>query len=166
MLSVDALRDLLDYTAWASMRLVEAAASLPDEQLTRDFGTADKSVLGTLVHTFAGDRVWVTRVEGETPAYFIRDEDRQISALQKEWPEVHERWRRWIARQTDAGAAEPIAYTDMRRNAYRQPPWQIVLHVVNHGTHHRGQAVGFLRSMGIAPPPVDMTVYYRTRGRA
>ncbi len=161
-----ALRDLLDYTAWASTRLVAAAAMLGEEEINRDFGTADKSVLGTLVHTFGGDRVWITRVEGQTPAYFIRDEDRSVAALQTQWPEVHERWRRWIAQQDDGTVAEPIAYSDMRGNAYQQPPWQIVLHVVNHGTHHRGQTVGFLRSMGIAPPPVDMTVYYRTRGRS
>ena len=57
MLSAYAVQDMLAYSAWASRRLVDAAAQLPPEQLTRDFGTADKSVLGTLVHVFAADRV-------------------------------------------------------------------------------------------------------------
>jgi len=39
-----------------------------------------------------------------------------------------------------------------------------VLHVVNHGTHHRGQAAGFLRAMGYVPPPLDLIAYYRTLG--
>ena len=165
MLSVEALKDLLDYSAWASMRLVEASAQLPAEQLTRDFGTADKNVLGTLVHTFAADRVWATRVEGHAPASFVSDADYEIAVLRKEWPGVHERWRRWAAHLTDDDAAREISYTDMRGNRWQQPPWQIVLHVVNHATHHRGQAVGFLRSMGQTPPPIDLTVYYRTRGK-
>jgi uncharacterized damage-inducible protein DinB len=42
--------------------------------------------------------------------------------------------------------------------------WKIVLHVVNHGTHHRGQASGFLRAMGHVPPPLDLIAYYRTLG--
>jgi uncharacterized damage-inducible protein DinB len=51
----------------------------------------------------------------------------------------------------------------MRGNRWQQPPWQIVLHVVNHGTHHRGQVSGFLRAMGQTPPPVDLSMFYRTR---
>ena len=46
--SADALRTHLDYTIWASQRLLQAAAQLSDEELNRDFGTADRSVLGAL----------------------------------------------------------------------------------------------------------------------
>ena len=163
MLSVNALRDLLAYSAWSSRRLVEAAAQLPPEQLTRDFGTADKSVLGTLVHVFAADRVWLARVFGIVPATFISDADYHLPVLQNEWPQVQEKWQGWAAGLTDETAAADLSYTDMRGNRWQQPVWQVVLHVVNHGTHHRGQAAGFLRSMGQAPPPVDMTVFYRKR---
>jgi uncharacterized damage-inducible protein DinB len=163
MLSVYALQDMLAYTAWASRRLVDAAAQLPTEQLTRDFGTADKSVLGTLMHVFAGDRVWFRRVEGSVPEKFISDADYQLSVLQNDWPPLHEKWQQWCAGLTDEAAAADLHYRDMRGNEWRQPIWQVVAHVVNHGTHHRGQAAGFLRSMGVAPPPIDMTVFYRTR---
>src|SRR6476659_9062830 len=44
----DALRDHIEYSAWASRRLVNAAARLSAEDLTRDFRTADRSVVGTL----------------------------------------------------------------------------------------------------------------------
>jgi uncharacterized damage-inducible protein DinB len=39
-----------------------------------------------------------------------------------------------------------------------------LLHVVNHGTHHRGQVAGFLRSMGRKPPVLDLIAYYRQTG--
>jgi uncharacterized damage-inducible protein DinB len=163
MLSVFALQDMLAYTAWASRRLVDAAAQLPPEQLTRDFGTADKSVLGTLVHIFAADRIWFWRIEGNVPATFLSDADYQMSVLQNDWPQLHDKWQRWAAQLTDETAAADLHYRDIRGNQWSQPLWQVVMHVVNHGTHHRGQAAGFLRSMGAAPPPIDMTVYYRTR---
>ena len=163
MLSVTALRDLLTYTAWASRRLVDAAAQLTPDQLVRDFGTADKSVLGTLVHIFAADRVWMSRVEGIAPTAFVSSADYHLSVLQNDWPEVHHRWLHWVDGLTDEAAAATISYPDLRGNRWQQPPWQIVLHVVNHGTHHRGQVSGFLRAMGETPAPVDLSMFYRTR---
>jgi uncharacterized damage-inducible protein DinB len=55
-----------------------------------------------------------------------------------------------------------ISYQDTKGRSYSQPVWQILLHLVNHGTHHRGQVSGFLRAMGGTPPPLDMIAYYRT----
>jgi uncharacterized damage-inducible protein DinB len=61
-LSVADLREHLAYSAWASQRLVLAASELTEAELLRDFQTSDHSVLGTLVHTFAADRVWLARM--------------------------------------------------------------------------------------------------------
>src|SRR5271154_4604568 len=65
--SVDTLRLQLDYSAWASQRLMDAAAKLSPDELTRDFKTSDKTVLDTLVHIYAADRIWLPRVLDEPP---------------------------------------------------------------------------------------------------
>lgn len=160
-LSPDILRGHLAYTTWASLRLLHVAASLPEEQLTRDFQTADRSVLGTLVHIFAADRVWLTRVTQAPAIPFVTDTDYSLSILQREWPEVLRKWSEWAASLTTETAAESISYKDMKGNPWSTPAWQIVLHLVNHGTHHRGQVSGFLRAMGHVPPPLDLIAYYR-----
>lgn len=159
--SADTLRLHLDYTAWATNRLLGAAAALSPEELTRDFKTSDRSVLDTLVHVFAADRIWLTRIHGGTRAAFIDDEDRNLNRLQQEWPALQQRWKEWAAPLSDQDAAKKIAYRDLKGNPYEQPLWQILLHVVNHGTHHRGQAAGFLRAMGHTPPQLDLIFYYR-----
>jgi uncharacterized damage-inducible protein DinB len=163
--SASLLSTHLAYTAWASSRLVEAAAGLSAEELTRDFGTADRSVLGTLVHVFAADRIWLARIEGNVPARFVDIErDMRLEALTGEWPLLHERWRLWAAGLTPESVAARIRYADLKGNPHETPLWQIVLHVVNHATHHRGQVSGFLRAMGHTPPPVDLIAYYRSLG--
>ena len=159
--SVEVLRSHLGYTAWASRMLVDAAAGLSGEELTRDFGTADKSVLATLVHIFAADRVWLTRLNGEPAHAFVTDADYQLAVLQNDWPALHTRWKRWASELTWEAARADVSYTDMSGNAWRQPVGQLVLHMVNHGTHHRGQVAGFLRTMGHAPPKLDLVHYYR-----
>ena len=140
--------------------MLDSAAQLSPEELNRDFGTADHSVLGTLLHLYSADRVWLARLESVQqlwPAQF------SLQELQTEWPSLHERWQSWAVGLTDAGAAEEIAYQDLKGRPWKQPIWEIVLHVVNHGTHHRGQAAGFLRTMGHVPPPLDLIFFYRER---
>jgi uncharacterized damage-inducible protein DinB len=160
--SVDTLRLQLDYSAWASQRLLDAAAKLSPEELTRDFKTADKTVLDTLAHVFAADRIWLARVLAEPQATFIDPEDRDLTLLQTEWPALQQRWKLWLRDLSDEDVLRVISYQDTKGRSYSQSAWQILLHMVNHGTHHRGQVSGFLRAMGQTPPPLDMIAYYRT----
>lgn len=157
----EALRDHVEYSAWASGRLVEASFSLSPEELARDFQTADRSVIGTLAHIYAADRVWFSRLAGAPYPGFVTDSDRTMAVLQNEWPVLHARWREWAAGLNEESADSVLDYKDLKGNAWRQPVWQLVLHVVNHATHHRGQVSGFLRAMGHTPPPIDLIAYYR-----
>lgn len=161
IISADTLRTHLAYTTWATHRLLESAAQLTPEELARDFATSDKSVVGTLAHTFAADRIWISRVKGRPPARFITPEDRDLAVLQRDWPAVLAEWKEFAAGLTDDSAPTIISYQDTKGNSYSSPLWQIVLHVVNHATHHRGQVSGFLRAMGKIPPPLDLIAYYR-----
>src|SRR5690349_894523 len=99
--SADAIRMHIEYTAWANARLLEAAGSLSEAELTRDFGTSDRSVVGTLAHTFAADRVWLTRVKQATPTGFLQDSERNLAVLGREWPAVMDGWREWAKPLSD-----------------------------------------------------------------
>jgi len=160
--SADLLRTHLDYSKWASKRLVDAASTLPPEELARDFETADHSVLGTLVHIYAADRVWLGRIRRNPPARFLDPgKDMHLEVIRDAWPRLLDDWRSWSEGLTEESLRVPLQYTDLKGNAYETPIWQIVLHVVNHATHHRGQVSGFLRAMGHTPPVLDLTAYYR-----
>jgi len=113
VIPAEVLRSQIGYMAWASGLLVEAAAKLTHDELTRDFGTADKSVLGTLVHVFGADRVWLARLKGEPADRFLTDEDYQLAVLENDWPALYERWKEWAAGRTDEAAAGDVAYRDL-----------------------------------------------------
>ena len=151
----------LKYTAWASGRLLEAAAALSGEELNRDFLTADKTVLGTLVHCFAADRIWFHRVDGTLRSSFIDPEDHSLPLLSTEWPKYGQRWLELLAMESEESLQRIVTFTDLKGKQHQQPLWQIILHMVNHATHHRGQVAGFLRTMGHVPPQLDLIFYYR-----
>ncbi|MEZ5420363.1 MAG: DinB family protein [Vicinamibacterales bacterium] len=158
---VDVLRTHLQYASWASRRMVAAAADLTAAELTRDFGTADRSVLGTLAHVYAADRTWLGRLQGAPPAVFLDPAvDLQLTVLQHDWPALLDRWLDWgrpRGREPACGLSRPA------RPSPHDADLQIVLHVVNHGTHHRGQVAGMIRAMGHQPPPLDLIRFYRER---
>ena len=116
--SVDTLRLQLDYSAWASQRMMDVAAKLSEEELTRDFKTADKTVLDTLVHIYAADRIWLTRVLGEPRATFIDPQDRDLTLLQTEWPALHQRWKLWLRDFNDDDVLRVIDFKDIKGRAY------------------------------------------------
>jgi uncharacterized damage-inducible protein DinB len=161
---VDVLRMHLRYTTWASARIVDAASTLTVDELTRDFKSADGHVLGTLAHVYAADRAWLGRIQGAPPTVFLDPEvDVRLTVLQQEWPALLDRWQAWAdALEGSSGLA---SYRDLQGKLHTTPLWQIVLHVVNHATHHRGQAAAMMRAMGHAPPPLDLIRYYREVGR-
>jgi uncharacterized damage-inducible protein DinB len=159
--SADTLRLHLDYHAWASRRLLDTADKLTPAELSRDFKTSDKNVLETLAHIFGADRIWLARVKGESPTTLLAPEDRHLGVLIEQWPAIQQRWKEWAAPLSDQNVQARIPYRDLKGNAWEQPLWQILLHVVNHGTHHRGQVSGFLRAMGHNPQPLDLIAFYR-----
>ena len=158
-------RDLdqhLEYSAWATNRLLEVVVELSEEDLQRDFKTSDRTIVGTLAHVFAADRIWLDRVLGRRREKFIEDKDRDLRWLRENWPGIHKGWHQWLAAHTvDLNA--PVSYTDLQGNSQNSLPGEIILHVVNHGTHHRGQVSGFLRMLGQTPPPLDLIRFYRSR---
>src|SRR5690348_5284682 len=101
MVSAATLREHLAYTAWASHRLVRAVEHLPHDQLTHDFHTSERNLLGTLVHVFGADRIWLARVLGETATNFLTEGDYNLHVLQIDWPLIYEKWQDWAAELTD-----------------------------------------------------------------
>jgi uncharacterized damage-inducible protein DinB len=158
MVATAALLTHLDFSAWASRRLLQAATTLTAGELVRDFGTADRSVVGTLAHIQAADRAWLGRIEGSPPAVFLDPErDLSLASIQSSWPAILDRWLALDLSDPD----RVVSYQDLKGNPWQTPLWQIVLHIVNHASHHRGQVAGFLRAMGRTPPPLDLIHYYR-----
>jgi uncharacterized damage-inducible protein DinB len=146
----------LRYSTWASRRLLEAARNLKPEDLERPVGVSHTSILGTLAHIQLADWIWYTRTVAplERPAM-------TLEAVTTSWPEIHRLWEAWSDQLTDADLDRTLQYQGMDGKSYESPVWQIVLHLVNHATLHRGQAMAMIRQLGIAPPGTDLIYYYR-----
>jgi uncharacterized damage-inducible protein DinB len=162
--SLEALQHHIEYNTWATRRLLNAVSGMSAKELSHDFGTADRTILGTLAHLYAAERNWLARMEEGTAAIQSRTrEDNQLETLSQKWTEVQNGWRTWVRQLPPEAPDQVMEYLDLQGNRWAQPLWQILLHVVIHSTHHRGQVSGFLRALGKTPPPLDFIAFVRER---
>src|SRR5437764_14021109 len=130
------------YNRWANARLYEAALSLDDAEYRRNVGAFFKSMHGTLNHLLLTDRIWLKRLtgEGEHPDRLdaILFEDRKDLARARMAEDA--RLIKVIGGYSEADLDDTISYRTMSGQPHQQPLRQILSHLVNHQTHHRGQA--------------------------
>jgi uncharacterized damage-inducible protein DinB len=156
-----AIRGLLGYTVWADRQVLEALQSVPAEDLVRSTGTSHGSVLGTMAHILGSEQLWLSRLLGVPLRRLPNVEDfPTLDLLAASFDDFWPQFEYFMAALTDQQLAGDFTWTNTRGETHTAPFRQVMLHVVNHSTYHRGQVVAQLRQLGHTPPATDL-VYYR-----
>jgi uncharacterized damage-inducible protein DinB len=158
------MRTLYDYNAWANHRSLDAAASLTNEQFTKAMGSSFGSVRDTLAHICGAEWIWLERFQGRSPVS-LPDvlECADAESLSAKWAEQEKRLLAFVGSLTQEDLNHAMEYKTLKFGVYRNPLWQSMQHVVNHGTYHRGQVTTLLRQLGAQPILTDLMHYYRER---
>ena len=156
------LLELLEYHRWATNLTVSAVRALTPEQFTQDLASSFPSVRETLVHVFTADRAWLGRLEGQAPPRAIAGDFADLASLLEVWEPVLGLWPIVVASLDDPGRL--IEYKSFAGDPFSNTLGQIVRHVVNHGTYHRGQVATMLRQLGAQAVSSDLISFYRERG--
>lgn len=153
---------LFDYNDWANAQVLDAAARLDAAAYNRDFGQAWGSVRGTLTHLFEVDRMWLRRWQGRE-ARLPHDVEAfpDLPALRAAWEGVMEERCAYLDALSPEQYGVGVPYTNLRGEAYAEPLWQLLFHVVNHGTDHRGYLSVMLTELGSPPPELDFVFWVR-----
>jgi len=159
------VRHLFAYTEWANARVLEAAEKLPPAELLRDVHISYKSILGTLLHMAGAEWLWLERWHGNSPvgpdvwAGWTADDARSPRQVREQWQPVIQRRNAYLDGISDPDLSRELGYRRFTGEAYSLPLGQQMQHVVNHATLHRGQVVGMIRQLGVAPPSTDLLFY-------
>jgi uncharacterized damage-inducible protein DinB len=159
------LNTMLDYHYWARDRMLDALDTLTQEQYNKDLGSSFKSIRDTVVHTYAAEWAWCSRWHGTSPtALLSSDPYPDVASIRKAWVENEGRIRAFADGLGESGIANVIEYKLLSGTSGASPFWQMLQHVVNHASYHRGQVTTMLRQLGAAPAKsMDMIAFYRTR---
>ncbi len=161
------IRTLYEFDAWANRRLLEAASALTPEQLTRDLGSSFRSVRDTLVHIMGAQWVWLERWNGRTPQGLPGAGDfTTVEQIRSRWAEIEHDLLAYVGGLSATDIAEVREYKTLTSGVVRNPLWQSLQHLANHGTYHRGQVTTMLRQLGAKTVPTDLIVFYRDLEKA
>jgi uncharacterized damage-inducible protein DinB len=163
----DDIRPLFEYDRWANTRVMQSVAKLSAEQFTRDLGGSFRSVRDTLVHLIGGEWIWLQYWKAKSlDVKFIADLQERRNRLfapeayptsagvQAKWAEVEREQREFVEGITDQSLEGllPFRTTWVKLS-------ELMQHVANHSTYHRGQIALMMRQLGSEPAATDFHVF-------
>jgi uncharacterized damage-inducible protein DinB len=168
MMNTRTARMLARYNAWANRLIFDAVAALPTDEAVKERATLFRNMVHTLNHNYVIDRIWQAHLEGRDHGYDARNT--------KDHPPLPELWRAqqavdqwyigWSDTVTAAALEEKVNYTLIGGNPGAMTRGEILLHVINHTTYHRGFVADLFYQVPARPPTTDLPVYFRETGES
>jgi uncharacterized damage-inducible protein DinB len=148
MMNADGFRQLYDYHFTVNRRIWDkCVVGLTDEQFERDLGYSHGSIHNQMVHMMSIDERWFSGLRGTALPDFLKPADYPTRpAVRAYWDQVERQMRDYLGGLTDSGLIAPMDNLQV---------WQVLIHVVNHGTDHRAQVLAMLNMMDVKTFPQD-----------
>jgi len=158
-MNANAFRHFYDYHFAENRKIWETCITgLSLEQFTQDVGYSYGSARDQIIHLMSVDEVWFSELRGVEPtgpfptATF---DDRKN--IREHWDTVEKNMRKYLAElRDDMLFDQPIKEPEEDRDLI---VWQVLLHVVNHGTDHRAQLLRLLNDLGVKTESQDYIFY-------
>jgi uncharacterized damage-inducible protein DinB len=160
------VRTLTRYNAWANKLIFDAVAALPAGEATKERPTLFKNMVNTLNHLYVVDLIWQAHLQGR---------EHNIPALKTVLhPELRDLWRAqqeidgWYVSYGDSlnqvALETQVSFTLIGGNKGAMRRGEIIFHVVNHTSYHRGWVADMFYQVPLQPPFTDLPVYLREQG--
>src|SRR3979411_562060 len=140
MITPQAARMLTRYNHWANKLIFEAVAGLPEGEAAKERKSLFRNMVHTLNHNYVIDLIWQAHIEGRAHGFTARNtpEHPPLAELWRSQQEIDRWYVDWAARAAQAALDEELVFTLIGGNEGRMSRGQMLLHVVNHTTYHRG----------------------------
>jgi uncharacterized damage-inducible protein DinB len=161
------LRTLMRYKAWANDLVFDAAAKLPEAELTAPRKIVFGSMLRTLNHVHAMDAVWRAHLEGRPHGYTTRNPEAcpSFAELREAQKAMDAWWVSYADSLPEAKQDEAVNFRFIGGDQGSMTRRDILLHVANHGTYHRGNVASMMYQAGSPPPTTDLPVFLKRPSR-
>ena len=159
-MNVPSIRRLYAFNRWANDRTLSSVADLTGEEFTRKFSVSFGSIQGTLVHILGVEWLYLQRWRGIFPTSLPSGEEfPDVHNLRSYWQSILSDQANFLDNLTEERLQQELTYVNMSGQKYTYPLADIMHHMVNHSTYHRGQVVSLLRILDKKPLATDYLLY-------
>jgi len=175
------IHTLYAYNRWANERLFTVLEKVSTEQFAAPVHSSFPSIRETVFHILFAEWLWLRRWQGTSPRSTLNDPNvspatwptlspggipsvKELSTLAalKSFAESIEQERSAFLRGLNEDVLQArLQFSDMAGTPYAEPLVQLMQHLVNHGTYHRGQVTTMLRQLGAEAVSLDMLYFFR-----
>ena len=166
MIDVRSAGQLARYRLWADQRTFDAVAALPPGEAAKQRPTLFKTIIGTLNHNYLIDLVWQAHLEGRDHGFEARNLLLQegLAELRSAQQAINQWYIDWSDRQSAQSLDEIVHFQFIGGEPGAMSRGDILLHVVNHATYHRGWIAEMFFQVPARNPTTDLPVYLRSLG--
>ena len=159
------LKQLAVYNIWANQKIIDVILALPEEKQIAELPSSFNSLHKTLLHMWDAESIWWQRMK--LHERFIRPSDNfkgstrvVVNGLMSQ----SKLWEGWVNNVSELMLEHVFEYRNDKKEQIKMPIWQMLTHVFNHGTYHRGQLINMLRQLGVEKlPQTDFFVWCRKK---
>jgi uncharacterized damage-inducible protein DinB len=156
-------RLLARYNAWANKLIFDAVAALPEGEATKPRQSLFKNIVHMLNHNYVIDRIFQAHMEGRAHSYTARNtpDHPPLAELWKLQQDMDAWYIAWSDALSDAALEESIHFTFVGGGEGAMTRGEILLHITNHTTYHRGFVADLFYQVPARPPTTDLPVFLR-----
>jgi uncharacterized damage-inducible protein DinB len=159
------LLQLSAYNVWANQLLINTMSALPEDKQKQEVASSFSSLHKTLIHMWDAESIWWQRVKLQER---INIPSQQFSGSFAEAAgnllHQNREWNGWVQAANDHQLVHVFQYQNLKGEQFKQPIFQMLIHLFNHGTYHRGQLITMLRQLGVEKlPQTDFIVWSRKK---
>ena len=143
------------YNVWANKLITEVLLKLEGDATEKEIISSFPSVNATVLHTWSAEFIWLQRLQlVEHPVWVQGEFTGTFEEAVAGWYQVSLSLKHFVERQYDDRALEhTLQFYDRQKVSHKMPVYQVLLHVFNHSTQHRGQLITMLRQLGATKIP-------------
>jgi uncharacterized damage-inducible protein DinB len=160
------LQQYAAYNSWANKMLFERINKLSDEDINKEIASSFPSLYKTVQHMWRAADIWYQRLKLVENIVSSADGfTGSFAELCSNLAKQDQQWKEWIDGATETQINHVFAYI-RNKEQEKLPVYQMLVHLFNHATYHRGQLVTLLRQLNAEKiPATDFSAYCRLKNK-
>ena len=159
------LKQLAAYNVWATQRITDVILSLPEEKQKAEIASSFNSLHTTILHIWDAESIWWQRMKlherfvrpSDNPKGSTRDVINGLLSQSK-------LWEAWLSNASELSLDHVFQYYNNKKEPVKMHIYQMISHVFNHRTYHRGQLITMRRQLGVEKlPGTDFVLWVRNK---